>query len=55
VDECKPLPVGISFPAGSGLVAFGAATGVIPLVGWCSLSQSTLVESAWNSSLETKT
>merc|ERR1719305_791086 len=25
------FPIGISFPAGSGLVAFGAATGVIPL------------------------
>src|SRR5690606_2252924 len=26
-----PLPIGISFPAGSGLVAFAAATGVMPL------------------------
>ena len=30
-DSHTRLPIGISFPAGSGLVAFGAATGVIPL------------------------
>jgi aconitate hydratase 2/2-methylisocitrate dehydratase len=30
-DSHTRFPVGISFPAGSGLVAFGAATGVMPL------------------------
>jgi len=30
-DSHTRFPIGISFPAGSGLVAFGAATGVIPL------------------------
>ena len=30
-DSHTRFPLGISFPAGSGLVAFGAATGVIPL------------------------
>lgn len=31
-DSHTRFPVGISFPAGSGLVAFAAATGVMPLV-----------------------
>ena len=31
-DSHTRFPIGISFPAGSGLVAFGAALGVIPLV-----------------------
>ena len=30
-DSHTRFPIGISFPAGSGLVAFGAATGVMPL------------------------
>ncbi len=30
-DSPHRFPIGISFPAGSGLVAFGAATGVMPL------------------------
>jgi aconitate hydratase 2/2-methylisocitrate dehydratase len=30
-DELTRFPIGISFPAGSGLVAFAAATGVMPL------------------------
>ncbi|MDU8925129.1 bifunctional aconitate hydratase 2/2-methylisocitrate dehydratase [Pasteurellaceae bacterium LIM206] len=30
-DSHTRFPIGISFPAGSGLVAFGAATGIIPL------------------------
>ena len=30
-DSHTRFPIGISFPAGSGLVAFGAALGVIPL------------------------
>ncbi|WP_083026484.1 bifunctional aconitate hydratase 2/2-methylisocitrate dehydratase [Vreelandella lionensis] len=30
-DSHTPFPLGISFPAGSGLVAFAAATGVMPL------------------------
>merc|ERR1711935_1083241 len=30
-DSHTRLPIGISFPAGSGLVAFGAATGIMPL------------------------
>ncbi len=30
-DSHSRFPIGISFPAGSGLVAFGAATGVMPL------------------------
>ena len=30
-DSHTRFPVGISFPAGSGLVAFAAATGVMPL------------------------
>ena len=30
-DSHPRFPIGISFPAGSGLVAFGAATGVMPL------------------------
>merc|ERR1719428_2766211 len=30
-DSHTRFPLGISFPAGSGLVAFGAATGVMPL------------------------
>merc|ERR1711939_1284634 len=30
-DSHTRFPLGISFPAGSGLVAFGAATGCIPL------------------------
>ncbi len=30
-DSHTPFPIGISFPAGSGLVAFAAATGVMPL------------------------
>ena len=29
-DSHTRFPIGISFPAGSGLVAFGAATGVMP-------------------------
>jgi len=30
-DSHTRFPIGISFPAGSGLVAFGAATGIMPL------------------------
>ena len=30
-DSHTRFPIGVSFPAGSGLVAFGAATGVMPL------------------------
>ena len=30
-DSHTRFPLGISFPAGSGLVAFAAATGVMPL------------------------
>jgi aconitate hydratase 2/2-methylisocitrate dehydratase len=30
-DSHTRFPIGISFPAGSGLVAFGAATGTMPL------------------------
>src|SRR3546814_7132991 len=30
-DSHTRFPIGISFPAGSGLVAFAAATGVMPL------------------------
>ena len=30
-DSHTRFPLGISFPAGSGLVAFGAATGIMPL------------------------
>ena len=30
-DSHTRFPIGISFPAGSGAVAFGAATGVMPL------------------------
>lgn len=30
-DSHNRFPIGISFPAGSGLVTFAAATGVIPL------------------------
>ncbi|MDP0984058.1 aconitase family protein, partial [Klebsiella variicola] len=30
-DSHTRVPIGISFPAGSGLVAFAAATGVMPL------------------------
>jgi aconitate hydratase 2/2-methylisocitrate dehydratase len=30
-DSHPRFPIGISFPAGSGLVAFAAATGVMPL------------------------
>jgi len=30
-DSHTRFPLGISFPAGSGLVAFGAALGVMPL------------------------
>ncbi len=30
-DSHTRFPIGISFPAGPGLVAFGAATGVMPL------------------------
>jgi aconitate hydratase 2/2-methylisocitrate dehydratase len=30
-DSHTRFPIGISFPAGSGLVAFGAATGIIPM------------------------
>ncbi len=38
-DSHTRFPIGISFPAGSGLVAFGAATGVMPL----DMPQSVLV------------
>ena len=38
-DSHTRFPIGISFPAGSGLVAFGAATGVMPL----DMSESVLV------------
>jgi aconitase B len=39
-DSHTRFPLGISFPAGSGLVAFGAALGVIPL----DMSESVLVK-----------
>ena len=32
-DSHTRFPIGVSFPAGSGLVAFAAATGVMPLAG----------------------
>src|SRR5690606_41006869 len=40
-DSHTRFPIGISFPAGSGLVAFDAATGVMPL----DMPESVLVRS----------
>lgn len=43
-DSHTRFPIGISFPAGSGLVAFAAATGVMPL----DMPESVLVRSKAN-------
>jgi aconitate hydratase 2/2-methylisocitrate dehydratase len=48
-DSHTRFPIGISFPAGSGLVAFAAATGVMPL----DMPESILVASRANCNLVT--
>lgn len=45
-DSHTRFPIGISFPAGSGLVAFAAATGVMPL----DMPESVLVRLRGNAS-----